>query len=78
MQLRETKLTPLADGKTLVELVYADHADEAQATTRLRFQVIQEPRTRTSLAAIQRSALLELDEWMRVETNRLHEELSRG
>ena len=72
MQLRETKLTPMANGKTLVELTYSDHEEEARATNRLRLQCDLELGSRTSVAGVQREALLSLFEWIRGETERLN------
>lgn len=72
MQLRETKLTPLANGKTSVEVVYSDHEDETKATNRLRAQCDLKLEPRTSVAGVQREALLALYEWIQGETTRLN------
>jgi hypothetical protein len=70
MQLRETKLTPLIEGETLVEIVYSDHADEAQSTNYLRYRVVVDTRQKTTVPGIQYALMQSLGRWLREESNR--------
>ncbi|MFI4934195.1 MAG: hypothetical protein ACHP7N_06225 [Caulobacterales bacterium] len=71
MELRETKLRPLPDGKTLVDLLYSDQSDPEKAQTVVHLRRVLEPTARTTVNFLQRNMLTELADWMREELTRL-------
>jgi hypothetical protein len=78
MQLRETKILTLPDGKTLVEMTYSSLPDTTQAQSLLHLRFPVEAGVHLSLAAIQRGALEAAAEFAREAAHKVIEARQRG
>lgn len=71
MQLRETKILPLANDQWSVEMTYSDDSDPAKAKSLIQIRKVFPAKPKHPIALYQREAITEFVVWAQDEAERL-------